>query len=50
MATCEHCGKATDASYPKDPEISGVLVCSEDCAAEMAPLPTGFGFVIGEGA
>jgi hypothetical protein len=48
--TCEHCGTPVTGSYTDDPEIRGVLVCSEACAREMAPLPYGASFIFSEPA
>ena len=48
MTTCEACGAETGASYPADPEVMAVVVCTLDCARKLAPLPTGYGFLVAD--
>lgn len=47
MTSCENCGKDTQATRPDDPEVMAVVVCGEECAKELAPLPAGYGFIFG---
>lgn len=48
MNACENCGEPVDMSYPDDPEIMAVLMCSVDCADEVRPLPAGYMVQIAE--